>query len=203
MEEKNKVLELQLLDINIGLNEFGETLLLLESSYNAIKMLTKRSDIDNLKIVKIESGSLLAMLLGDENIIQLLNQIIKTVAVEMYQKFTTNGKLQKETKIMEMISSSADVIQKLDDMGINTGKSKSDIKDCLNTTTNNIYKIISKNGKIKQYHLYHHFERHFDIISINYLNELLNFHNFHLYMNNQYLYLYIQLLFLLSSRKKT
>ena len=149
MEEKNKVLELQLLDINIGLNEFGETLLLLESSYNAIKMLTKRSDIDNLKIVKIESGSLLAMLLGDENIIQLLNQIIKTVAVEMYQKFTTNGKLQKETKIMEMISSSADVIQKLDDMGINTGKSKSDIKDCLNTTTNNIYKIISKNGKIK------------------------------------------------------
>lgn len=145
----NKVLELQLLDIDFGVGEFGNTLALIEDSYNSIKMLIKSSSIENLKIIKVESGSLLTMLLGDKNIIDLLTTIIRTIATEMYQKFTVNGKLEKQKNIMEIISSSADVIEKLDRMGINTGKSKSDLKDSLNIITNNIYKIISKSGKIK------------------------------------------------------
>ena len=120
-----------------------------EEKYEIIKPLIKSSDIESLKIIKVESGSLLTMLLGDKNIIDLLTTIIRTIATEMYQKFTVNGKLEKQKNIMDIISSSVDIIEKLDKIGINTGKSKSTLKDSLNITTNNIYKIISKNGKIK------------------------------------------------------
>lgn len=147
--DNNNVLELQLLDVEFSLGEFGFTLTSLEESYNSIKRLFKDDDVEKLQIIKIESGSLLTLLLGDKNIIDLLTTIIRTIAREMYQKFTINGQLEKQKNIMDLISSSADIIEKLDNMGINTGKSKSDLKDCLNITTNNIYKILSKSGKIK------------------------------------------------------
>ena len=146
--EANSIFELQLLDVNFTVGEFGDTLSLIENTYNEIKMLIKDKDVSNLQIVKIESGSLLTKLIGDPLVIALLVLIVKTIAKEMYQKFTVNGQIEKQSNIMKMISSSADIINKLDEMGINTGKSKSDLKDFLNITTNNIYKILSRSGKI-------------------------------------------------------
>lgn len=144
-----KCLELQLLDSQFNLGEFGNILVLLNDSYNALKTLSESEEYKNLEIIKIESGSLLSKIFGDENVIELLSLIIHKVAKEMYQKFTQNGQIQKQKEIMDMISSSADVIEKIENLGVNTGKSKSDLKDCLNITTNNIYKILSKSGKIK------------------------------------------------------
>ena len=85
---------------------------------------------------------------GNDSIIELLVLIIKTMAKEMYQKCFLTGKIQKQSEIIQTISKSADIIEKFDKIGINTGKSKSDLKDCLNITTNNIYKILSRSGKI-------------------------------------------------------
>lgn len=146
--DAHSIFELQLLDVNFTVGEFGDTLSLIEDAYNEIKMLIKDKDVSNLQIIKIESGSLLTKLIGEPLVIALLVLIVKTIAKEMYQKFSVNGQIEKQSNIMKMISSSADIINKLDEMGINTGKSKSDLKDILNITTNNIYKILSRSGKI-------------------------------------------------------
>lgn len=146
--EYTKSLDFEILDCAFNVGEFGNILVLLDEAYNSLKTLFKNEEVMNLEIIKIESGSLMSKIFGNDNIIDLLSLIIKTAAKEMYQKFTLNGKIQKQQDIMNMISNSADVINKLEELGINTAKSKSDLKDCLNITTNNIYKILSKSGKI-------------------------------------------------------
>ncbi len=143
-----KSLEFRILDSDFNVGEFGEILVLLDNSYNSIKTLLKKDKIIDLKIIKIESGSFLSLLFGNDSIIELLVLIIKTMAKEMYQKCFLTGKIQKQSEIIQTISKSADIIEKFDKIGINTGKSKSDLKDCLNITTNNIYKILSRSGKI-------------------------------------------------------
>lgn len=142
-----KFLELQLLDSKFNVGEFGTILVQLNDSYNSLKTLFV-GNIANLEIVKIESGSLLSKILGDKNIIELLRLIIYMIAEEMYMSFTERGKLKKASEVMDLISNSADVIEKLESVGINTEEAKDSIKDCMNTATNNIYKILSKSGKI-------------------------------------------------------
>ena len=144
-----KQLELQLLDIEYNVGEFAEILKNLDNAYSNLSRFSKNVKISNLKIVKIESGSLLSKILGDQNIIEVIGLMLKRISDHIHYTFTKEGKVELNTQIMQDISQDADVIKKLEEMGVNTTKAKQNIKETLNATTKDLFEIVSKAPKVK------------------------------------------------------
>lgn len=105
--------------------------------------------VESLKIVKIESGSLLSKIFGDDKILEVIGIIFRRLADYVHYTFTKKGKLELNSEIMNAISTDADIIQKLEDSGIDVKNAKGNIKDALNSATNELYNIVSKAPKMK------------------------------------------------------
>jgi hypothetical protein len=148
-EDGVKLLELQLLDIEYNVGEFADILKNLDSAYSNISRLSSNVKIANLKVVKVESGSLLSKILGDKNIIEVMSIAIKRVLDFVHYTWTKEGKLELNSKIMQDISNDADIIKKLEEMGINTKEAKQNISETLNATTKDLFEIVSKAPKVK------------------------------------------------------
>lgn len=147
--EETRELEIQLLDVQFTVGEFAEILQHLDAAYSSLASLIPDVTINQLQIFKIESGSLLSKVLGDDNIIEVLGDILKKITVMIYHRFTKEGKLELNNKMMHEVSNSADLIQKLDDMGIDTSEAKDNIKNVVNVVTNELSKIALKTPRIK------------------------------------------------------
>ncbi len=144
-----KTLELQLLDIEYDVREFAEILQHLDVTYSTIAGLIPNISISRLQIIKIESGSLLSKILGDNNIIEVISYTFKKVVDWVYHTYTKEGKVELNSKLMQEISTDADIIEKLEAMGIETEKSKENLADTLNVITRELYNIAIKAPRIK------------------------------------------------------
>jgi len=144
-----KLLELQLLDIEYNVGEFADILKNLDNAYSNISRLSSNIKITNLKVVKVESGSLLSKILGDQNIIEVMSIVLKRVIDFVHYTWTKEGKLELNSKIMQDISNDADIIKKLEEMGINTNEAKQNISETLNAATKDLFNIVSNAPKVK------------------------------------------------------
>lgn len=150
LEQHNaKTLELQLLDVEYDVGEFAEILQHLDVTYSTIARLIPNISISRLQIIKIESGSLLSKILGDDNIIETIAYTFKKIVDWVYHTYTKEGKIELNSKLMQEISTDADIIEKLEAMGIDTKKSKENLADTLNVVTRELYDIAVKAPRIK------------------------------------------------------
>lgn len=150
MEQINgKILELQLLDVKYDVGEFAEILQHLDVTYSTIAGLIPNISISSLQIIKIESGSLLSKILGDDNIIEAIAYMFKKIIDWVYHTYTKEGKIDLNSKFMQEISTDADILEKLENMGIDTKKSKENLSATLNVVTKELYDIAIKAPRIK------------------------------------------------------
>lgn len=150
LEQSNaKTLQLQLLDVEYDLGEFAEILQHLDVTYSTLARLTTSVSISRLQIIKIESGSLLSKIFGDENIIETIAYMFKKIVDWVYHTYTKEGKIELNSKLMKEISNDADIIEKLEIMGIKTKKSKENLSDTLNVVTKELYDIAIKAPRVK------------------------------------------------------
>lgn len=148
-QENEKILELQLLDVKYNVCEFAEILQHLDISYSTLAGLFPNITISQLQVVKIESGSLLSKILGDNNIIEVIAYALKKIVDTVYYKYTKEGKIDLTSKMMKEISNNADILEKLENIGIDTTKSKENISETLNVVTKELYNIAIKAPRIK------------------------------------------------------
>lgn len=144
-----RIMELQLLDTEYSVGEFGEVLKNLDDVYSNIQRLIPNVKLSALKIVKIESGSLLSRILGDENVLEVIAIALRRIADYVHYTFTNQGKLELNAKIMQDISTDADIIKKLEDLGIDTKEAKQNISETLSAATKDLYNIVSTASKLK------------------------------------------------------
>lgn len=147
--ENSRKLEIQLLDVNYTVGEFGAILEYLDKAYSSLAGIIPSENIERLRIVKIESGSLLSIVLGNDNIIEVLGYILKKIVDFVYHRFTTEGKLELNSQIMQEISKDAELIKKLEDIGINPTKGINNLEGAFNVATKSLYEIVSKSPRIK------------------------------------------------------
>lgn len=144
-----KIMQLQLLDVEYNVGEFGDILKILNNVYSNIQRIIPDVKLSSLKIVKIESGSLLSLILGDENVLDVIAIALKRVVDYVHYTYTRHGKLELNAKIMQDIAMDADIIKKLDELGVDTGDSKKNISDTLSVATKDLYNIVSTVPKLK------------------------------------------------------
>ena len=143
-------MELQLLDIEYSLGEFGALLTNIDNAYSNISSLFgAKNSFKSLKIIKIESGSLLSKILGDQNILEVMALMLKRLADYLHQTFTREGKLELNANIMKEISNDAEIISKLENAGIKVSKAKNNLENALNAATKELYSIASRAPKMK------------------------------------------------------
>lgn len=143
-------MELQLLDVEYSVGEFGTLLTNIDNAYSSISSLYgAKTSFKSLKIVKIESGSLLSKILGDENILEVMALMLRRLSDYIHQTFTRSGKVELNATIMKEISNDAEIIDKLEKSGIKVTKAKQNIENALNAATNELYEIASNAPRIK------------------------------------------------------
>lgn len=143
-------MELQLLDVEYSVGEFGSLLTNIDNAYSSISSIFGTKVLyKSLKIVKIESGSLLSKILGDENILEVIALMLRRLSDYLHQTYTRGGKLELNSNIMKEISNDVEIIAKLEKAGIKVTKAKRNVEDALNAATKELYGIASNAPKIK------------------------------------------------------
>ena len=143
-------MELQLLDVEYSVGEFGALLTNIDNAYSSISSIFGTKALyKSLKIVKIESGSLLSKILGDENILEVMALMLRRLSDYIHQTFTRSGKIELNATIMKEISNDAEIIDKLEKSGIKVTRAKQNIENALNAATKELYGIASNTPKMK------------------------------------------------------
>lgn len=142
-------LNIQLLNINFDVREFYEILGNIDEAYSTLGMIITENK-SPLKINKIESGSLLADIFGNEIIIGISIYLLKRIIDIVYNKYSDSGKVDLIGKEIKTIAESAETLQKLDELGIKVNKTnKKMIGECLTAAINKLHKVVVKSPKIK------------------------------------------------------
>lgn len=148
--EKGEInLNIQLLNINYNVKDFYEILGNIDDAYSTMGMIIS-GGISSLKIKKIESGSLLADIIGNEIIIGATIYLLKKIIDIIYNKYSDSGKVDLIGKEIKTIADSAETFKKLEELGIKVTKdSKKLINECLVAAVNKLHKVVIKAPKIK------------------------------------------------------
>lgn len=142
-------LNIQLLNINYNVKDFYEILGNIDDAYSTMGMIIS-GGISSLKIKKIESGSLLADIIGNEIIIGATIYLLKKIIDIIYNKYSDSGKVDLIGKEIKTIADSAETFKKLEELGIKVTKdSKKLINECLVAAVNKLHKVVIKAPKIK------------------------------------------------------
>lgn len=133
LEKKNETKKLSLvLSSQMNLSEFASKLHSIELIYNELCSLMDVSTAEfPIQIIKIESGSLLADLLGNAAVIGVVTSIITTWATFAYENYTIDGQISAMPKKAEAIASLLDLSNKLKDQGIEVD----DLNDNINKSS--------------------------------------------------------------------
>lgn len=118
-----------LLPEHYSLKDFAEKLLALQSIYSELCALFGVSELDYpLRIGKVESGSLWALLFGNTKIISMITSFLKEGASFVYRNYTTEGKTSALPRKVEAIDALLHLTQRLDAAGFNTEDMKPNIE---------------------------------------------------------------------------
>lgn len=142
-------LNIQLLNISFDVKEFYEILGNIDDAYGTIGMIVTKNNTP-LKIKKIESGSLMAEIFGNEIVIAMSIYLLKKIIDIVYNKYSDFGKIDLIGKEIKSIAESAETLKKLDELGIKVNKNnKKMIGECLATAIYKLHKVVVKSPKIK------------------------------------------------------
>lgn len=150
--ESDNTLSLELLDTEYSVEEFYKKLELLQSIYEAIGNYLYRNNGDTypkLEIVKIESGSLLSKVLGDENILQVIGILLKKTVDLVFSKYTKEGILVRNSDVMKAIKEDAEIAEYLKNRGYNVAEAEENITKSFTIATKGLLQLAGAAPKIR------------------------------------------------------
>jgi len=151
LEKQNETEELSIeLSSQMNLSEFVLKLQSIELIYNELCMLMRVSTSDfPIQIIKIESGSLLAKVLGNSLIIGMMTTGLINGANYIYQNFTTDGQISAIPQKVESVEAILNLRQKLMEQGIQDDNLDEHIKKSSNALAKGLNNLISGQAEVK------------------------------------------------------
>jgi len=139
-----------ILPSTMTLAEFIIKLQSIESIYKELCDILNVSLIDYpVEIVKIESGSLFAKLIGNNKIIELIASCIEASALFMYRNYTKEGKLTSLSRKVEAIESVLNLSGNLKEQDINVEEMSEHIQKSSITIAKELDVLISGEPQVK------------------------------------------------------
>ena len=147
----NETIEIQLLDNDYSFKEFTSLLVLINKIYEEIGnvIYIEGEKYQELKIVKVESGSLLSKLVGDKNILETVGLLLNKIVDLVFMKYTQEGKLLRCRELMNMLKDEAELCTNLYNLGYDIKESREDIEISFAHVTKDIEKIARSSAKIR------------------------------------------------------
>lgn len=117
-KENEKTLKLHFYDEHINPKYFVTNIEAIYDSYEIMCQIFNISSSEyELKVLKIESGSLLGKFIGSDAAIDALAFLIKKVTELIFNKFTFEGKILRHKKVLELLKEDAEVVEKYKELG--------------------------------------------------------------------------------------
>lgn len=153
LPENKGTIDIQLLQTDFTFGQFIDNLATINEIYQEIGSVIGKSPdgvgYGQLQIVKIESGSLLAKILGDKNIIEVVCLLLHKTIELAFHKFTMEGKLLRHGELMKAIKENVEVSQKLSSLGYDLTSSKEDVEKTYALATKGLLRIAASSAHIK------------------------------------------------------
>lgn len=151
VEYKN--LQIQFYNKNIDYNDFINNLIALRNIYDELRRLFNINGYD-LQIIKIESGSLLEILLGHNNVVEVISYLLKKCIDLIFSKYTMEGRLTRKKELMEFLERSAEFPEKCAELGLELDEhdkqlAKENLSKSYAIISKEVLKMITKSAKIK------------------------------------------------------
>jgi len=137
--ENYKEFQFHFYNSNFKYKDFLNNLTSIGILYNELRLVFNVNDFE-LQIIKIESGSLLGKILGNDNIIESLAYLLKKCIDLIFNKFTLEGKLLRKKELMDFIEKSAEFPKKCEELGL---KLNEDHKNLAKENISKAYAVIS------------------------------------------------------------
>lgn len=135
-EENKTMLCVQLLDVEYTMEEFATVLKGINDSYFEICSLIykdlKASDYKELKIIKIESGSLFSKVSGEKIVIEILKKIFTKAITWVQARFQQGDEILSHQKFAASLKEDAELMKLLEDSGCDVTASKQNIEKAFN-----------------------------------------------------------------------
>lgn len=138
-----------LLPATLNFKEFIDKLSALQTIYSELCQLLGVSESDDpLRIEKIESGSLLISLFGNDNILALIVDFLKSSASFFYRNYTTEGKISAIPSRLESLNAILEFTEKLDSLGVETKSMKVELSKSGQAIAKNLTELLDRQGSI-------------------------------------------------------
>lgn len=149
-DDLNKVMSLQFLDIDFSFDDFTNRLVTLNKVYVAFgHILYPKAEFQKIEIIKIESGSWLSAILGDENILSAIGLFLTKAIETGFNKFTKEGQLLRHSELVDAISNDTEICKKFEDMGCNMEDAKNNLAETFTQATKGVLLLSQSSPRIK------------------------------------------------------
>lgn len=149
-DENMEQISIQLLNVEYDLNEFSDNLKLINEIYNEIGLIIyKGKTYRKIQIRKIESGSLLSLILGDKNIIESISIFLNKSVNLIFNKFTYEGKMIRHKEFRDELMADVELTEKMKKLGYDVETVEKNNKEALTILTKDLLKLSSSSPKIK------------------------------------------------------
>lgn len=150
-EESNlKKIDIQLLGIEYSFEDFVSKLNIINNIYCEIgNVIYTNETFEKLRIIKIESGSLLSIILGDKNIIEALSTLLNKSVNMVFNKFTYEGKIYRHSEFRNELLADVEATKRLKELGYDTEEAQKNNNEALTLLTKDLLKLSKSSSKIK------------------------------------------------------
>lgn len=151
--ENDKTLEIQLLNVEYTLEQFTKNLESINEIYcqigNIIYKENNSTGYEKIKIIKVESGSLLSIILGDKNIIEAMGLLLNKTINLVFNKYTREGKIYRQNELARTLKETVELGEELKKIGYDISSSDENIEKTFAIVTKEMLSIASSSPKIK------------------------------------------------------
>jgi hypothetical protein len=148
LKENIKILELEFFE-HQDINDLSIKFSALSIIYSELCGLFNISEKEfKLDIIKVETGSLLNLLIGHHDIIKELISLIKSFSTFLYETFSKTHKIEKLGKNIDTIEKTLKLCSSLEKHGIDTTKMKENVQKSSITVSEKLFELLSGEPKI-------------------------------------------------------
>lgn len=147
--ENEKTLKVHFYDEHLNPEYFITNIQAIRDSYGILsQILNIPLSEHELKVIKIESGSLLGKFIGCDKIMDALSFLIKKITELVFNKYTFEGKVLRQKAILDLIKEDAEVVAKYKELGFDISFTE-DITKYHYQLVKSIGKLVGQTTRIK------------------------------------------------------
>ena len=158
IQEGYSVIEIQLLKVELTFDEFTFCLERIRRIYSELsQVMHVEGSYTPLKVVKIESGSLHAILSGIGNVVETFGLLFEKIVYLCFEKFTRTGQIHTQREVQELVKGDLALRDELAKRGLDTESADEHIVKSFTIVTKETLRLAGTapkfkiNGKVLEY----------------------------------------------------